>query len=73
MDEARLYTVRVWRHAGQWRAVVQAVGDEGAQLFTEAGSMAGWLLQGDHPAGPGAAGAEPGVRGEPDAAEAPAR
>lgn len=73
MDEARLYTVRVWRHAGQWRAVVQAVGDEGAQLFTEAGSMAGWLLQADRPAARGAACGEPGACGEPRAAEPPAR
>lgn len=47
MDDARLYTVRVWRHAGRWRAAVRAVGDDQARLFTEAAPMAAWLLEGE--------------------------
>ena len=45
MDEARLYTVRVWQHAQQFRAVVCAVGDEGAELFTEPAAVAAFLQQ----------------------------
>lgn len=45
MDEAQLYTLRVWRHAGRWRAAVRAVGDEHATLFTEPAPLADWLLQ----------------------------
>jgi hypothetical protein len=43
MDEARLYTLRVWQHAGQWRAAVRAVGDDGAWLFTDPVPLAAWL------------------------------
>jgi hypothetical protein len=45
MGEAQLYTLRVWCHAGRWRAVVRAVGDEHATLFTEPAPLADWLLQ----------------------------
>lgn len=44
MAEAQLYTVRVWQHAGQWRAAVRAVGQENFQLFTEPAPLARWLL-----------------------------
>lgn len=44
MDEAQIYTVRVWRHAGRWRAAVRAVGEEHTQLFTEPAPLALWLL-----------------------------
>lgn len=45
MDEARLYTVRVWQHAQQFRAVVCAVGDESAELFTEPAAVTAFLQQ----------------------------
>jgi hypothetical protein len=45
MDEARLFTVRVWRHGQQFRAAVRAVGDERASLFTEPALMAEFLVQ----------------------------
>jgi len=45
MDEARVFTVRVWRHAQQFRAAVRAVGDERASLFTEPALMTEFLLQ----------------------------
>ncbi len=44
MGEAQLYTLRVWRHAGRWRAVLRAVGDEDSQLFSEPAPLARWLL-----------------------------
>ena len=51
MDEAEIYTVRVWRHGGQWRAAVRAVGDERTQLFSAPAPLADWLLrQDEHPA-----------------------
>lgn len=60
MDETQLYTVRVWRHAGQWRAAVRAVGavgPEGAQFFTDVAPMVRWLLQAgaEEPGGAGPA------------------
>lgn len=61
MDETQVYTVRVWRHAGQWRAAVRAVGavgPEGAQFFTDAAPMVRWLLQAGRD-GPGADGFGP--------------
>lgn len=51
MDEARLYTVRVWHHAQQFRAAVRAVGDEHTELFTEPARMLAFLLH-DHDADP---------------------
>ena len=50
IDEAQLYTVRVWCHGGQWRAVVRAVGDEHATLFTEPAPLAAWFAQTASPA-----------------------
>jgi hypothetical protein len=44
MNEARLYTVRVWRSAEQFRASVRAVGEEQAQLFTAPAPLAEFLL-----------------------------
>lgn len=68
MDDAQLYTLRIWHHAGQWRAAVRAVGDDRAQLFTAPEPLAAWLRAGgsDTPVpappvqapGDGAAGAE---------------
>jgi hypothetical protein len=43
MDEARLYTLRVWQHAREFRAVLRAVGDEHAELFTEPAAVAAYL------------------------------
>lgn len=39
-----LYTLRVWWHAGQWRAALREVGHEEAQQFTEPAQLAAWLL-----------------------------
>jgi hypothetical protein len=43
MDEARLYTLRVWQHDHAFRAVLRAVGDEHAELFTEPAAVAAYL------------------------------
>lgn len=43
MEEARLYTLQVWRHARGFRAVLRAVGDEHAELFTEPAAVAAYL------------------------------
>jgi hypothetical protein len=45
MDEARLYTLRVWQHDHAFRAVLRAVGDEHAELFTEPAAVAAYLQQ----------------------------
>ncbi len=52
MAEAQLYTVRVWQHAGMWRAVVRAVGDADSQLFTAPEPLAAWLAQATSPTAP---------------------
>jgi hypothetical protein len=44
--DTRLFTVRVTRHAGRWRAAVRAVGEEHTALFTEPAPLAAWLLPG---------------------------
>ncbi len=49
MGGAQLYTLRVWCHAGRWRAVVRAVGEDHTQLFTEPAPLAHWLLQPANP------------------------
>lgn len=46
MDDAQLYTLRIWHHAGQWRAAVRAVGDDHARLFTAPEPLAAWLRAG---------------------------
>ncbi len=57
MNESRLFTVRVWRHAEQFRASVRLVGDEEAQLFTAPAPLADYLQH---------AAAEPAPRGPAD-------
>lgn len=66
MDEARLYTLRVWQHAHEFRAVLRVVGDEHAELFTEPAAVAAYLQ-----AASGAALSAPHARnaGETPAAE----
>jgi hypothetical protein len=46
MDDAQLYTLRVWRGAGRWRAVLRAVGDEKTTSFTAPEPLAAWLRAG---------------------------
>lgn len=43
MDEAQLFTVRVWWHAQQFRAAVRAVGEERTELFSEPAQVADFL------------------------------
>lgn len=43
MDEARLYTLRVWQHDHAFRAVLRAVGEEHAEHFTEPAAVAAYL------------------------------
>ena len=57
MNEAQLFTVRVWRQAEQFRASVRAVGDEEAHLFTSPAPLADFLVH---------------ATAEPSAATAPA-
>lgn len=44
MNEARLFTVRVWRSADDFRASVRAVGQEQVRLFTAPAPLADYLL-----------------------------
>jgi hypothetical protein len=46
MNEAQLFTVRVWRHAEQFRACVRAVGEEHAHLFVAPAPLVDFLLRG---------------------------
>ncbi len=41
--DAEVYTLRVWRHGAQFRAVLRAVGDEQLHLFTEPQRVAEFL------------------------------
>ncbi len=56
MNEAQLFTVRVWRQSEQFRASVRAVGEERVHLFTAPATLAAFLCaaadhstQGDTP------------------------
>ncbi len=56
MNEAQIFTVRVWRQAEHFRASVRVVGEEQARLFTAPAPLAAFLLdaadqpnQGDTP------------------------
>ncbi len=44
MSNARVFTVRVWCQARQFRASLRAVGDEEALLFTAPAPLADYLL-----------------------------
>jgi hypothetical protein len=65
MDEARLYTLRVWSHDHEFRAVLRAVGGEHAELFTEPAAVAAYLRA--------ASGATVATRASHTAASGPAR
>ncbi len=45
MNEAQLFTVRVWRQATEFRAALCAVGEERTELFTDATAVADYLQQ----------------------------
>lgn len=45
MDEARVYTVRVWRQVEAFRASVRVVGGDEAELFTEPKQVTQFLEQ----------------------------
>ena len=44
MNEAQLFTVRVWRQSEQFRASVRAVGEERVHLFTAPTPLAAFLF-----------------------------
>jgi hypothetical protein len=44
MNEAQLFTVRVWRQSEQFRASVRAVGEERVHLFTAPAPLAAFLF-----------------------------
>ena len=44
MNEAQLFTVRVWRQSEQFRASVRAVGEEHVHLFTAPAPLAAFLF-----------------------------
>lgn len=45
--EPEVYTLRVWRHGTQFRAVLRAVGGEQLHLFTEPRRVAEFLSEDD--------------------------
>lgn len=75
MNEARLYTLRIWRHHDAFRAALRAVGEVQTELFTEPAAVADHLdraLGPAVPAAPAGPPAGPGTAPEPTAApEAP--
>jgi hypothetical protein len=45
MDEAHIYTLRVWHHGGQWHAAVRAVSEECVHEFSAPEPLVAWLMQ----------------------------
>lgn len=45
MDDTRLYLVRVWQQASQFRASVRAADDDEAQLFTAPDALGAFFAE----------------------------
>lgn len=71
-DEARVYTVRLWRHQGTFRAAVRLAGDDAAQLLESPQALAAYFAGEAEPRDPPAC-PVPAVAATPPEASPPRR